>query len=175
MNHFCLEGAVVQECGMFVVGAVMQQYVDCESPLAEGLTQLEKAGCRLGASPDGILVHENGLRECIEVKCVCPFAPSAGGFVTNESKFQVARSVSHCMMSELEDKRCPLTSVHTEGSYLVHPATAVADALRWANLPISGSCHPLHERGSHFQSASQRHVARDDAEQFSLVHRDLYL
>ena len=33
----------------------------------------------LGASPDGVLAHENGVREAVEVKCVCPFRAAGGG------------------------------------------------------------------------------------------------
>ena len=33
----------------------------------------------LGASPDGILAHDNGIREAVEVKCVCPFRAATAG------------------------------------------------------------------------------------------------
>ena len=50
------------------------------------LAALESAGCRLGASPDGIVARPDGTLDVLEVKNHCPFREGRKGRLVVKDK-----------------------------------------------------------------------------------------
>ena len=86
INFFAQDGTQIKESGICLLEAVLEEYNAVNDPLCCKMRRLQELGCRLGASPDGLLAHKDGSIECLEVKCLCPFTKGPSGFTVRDTR-----------------------------------------------------------------------------------------